>query len=138
MSDSEALLGKADALLLRLRSSPTTEFPVLTEVVDLTHLSRDQTEPSPTPLFSTPGNGIDIDDLCQHLRRHLTESLERAVMQWTDDSFIAKLRQEIEPILQLSLERAMEDSRAEVLLRIRDTLARAIDTEVRAHFSRRD
>ena len=35
MNDNEALLGKADALLLRLQSSENVEFPVLTEIVEL-------------------------------------------------------------------------------------------------------
>jgi hypothetical protein len=131
MNDNEVLLGKADALLLRLQSSANVEFPVLTEIVELSGLSgRLHKPPPPTPQSNTV-NDVDVEELCQRLRIQIGQSLESAVKQWTDEIFLTRLRQEIESILQLSLERALHQSREAMLLRIEKALAGAIDMEIR-------
>ena len=133
MNDNEALLGKADALLLRLQSSENVEFPVLTEIVELSGLSRRLHKPPPPPPQSNSVNDVDVDveELCQRLRVQIGQSLEGAVKHWTDEIFLTKLRQEIELILQLSLERALQQSREAMLLHIDEALAGAINTEIR-------
>lgn len=131
MNDNEALLGKADALLLRLQSSANVEFPVLTEIVELSGLSGRLQKPPPPPPQSNSVNDVDVEELCQRLRVQIGQSLEGAVKHWTDEIFLTKLRQEIELVLQLSLERALQQSREAMLLHIEEALAGAIDTEIR-------
>ena len=131
MNDNEALLGKADALLLRLQSSANVEFPVLTEIVELSGLSGRLQKPPPPPPQSNSVNDVDVEELCQRLRVQIGQSLEKAVKPWTDEIFLTKLRQEIELVLQLSLERALQQSREAMLLHIEEALAGAIDTEIR-------
>lgn len=131
MNDNEALLGKADALLLRLQSSANVEFPVLTEIVELSGLSGRLQKPPPPPPQSNSVNDVDVEELCQRLRVQIGQSLEKAVKHWTDEIFLTKLRQEIELVLQLSLERALQQSREAMLLHIEEALAGAIDTEIR-------
>jgi hypothetical protein len=131
MNDNESLLGKADALLIRLRSSANVEFPVLTEIVELSGLSGRTQNPPPSPSQSNSLDDVELEELRQRLRIQISQSLENAVKQWTDEIFLTNLRQEIESVLQLSLERALEQSRKAMLLRIEEALAAAIDTEIR-------
>ena len=131
MNDSEALLGKADALLLRLRSSANVEFPVLTEIVELSGLSGRLHKPPPPPPQSNSVNDVDVEELCKRLRIQIGQTLENAVKQWADEIFLKNLRQEIELTMQLSLERALQQSREAMFLHIEEAVAGAIDTEIR-------
>lgn len=132
MNDRDVLLGKADELLLRLRSSSDAEFPVLTEIVEASTVSGRYQDPPLTPLQSSPLNEYEIEKLRAGIRAQLSQSLEIAVRQWTDEILFSKLQREIELAFKLSLDRAMEESRKELLLHITETLENVIDRKINA------
>lgn len=138
MSDSEALLSKADALLFRLKSSAQEEFPVLTEIVDLSGTVDSGLDPSSKPQQLSPFNDVDVDNLCRQLRVQLTQTLDLSIRKWADEILLKKLEQEVKLALQHSLERAMDDARGEILLSIGEALSKAIDTEIRARLGQQD
>lgn len=137
MNDSEVLLDKADALLLRLRSSTEMEFPVLTEIVELSSPSGSHRKLSPTPKHSNPLSDVEVNELCQSLRAQLIQSLERTLEQRTDEALLGRLRQECELALEIRLKCLMEDVRKEILLDIEKTLEELIETEVHTRLSAR-
>ncbi len=130
MSDRDALLDKADELLFRLRSSTDAEFPVLTEIVEISTVSGRHQDPLPTPPQSSQLNEYEVEELREGLRAQLSQSLEIAVRQWTDQILFSELQKEIDLALKLSLERAIEESREEMLLHIRETLEDVIDRKI--------
>ncbi len=132
MNDRDVLLGKADELLLRLRSSSDAEFPVLTEIVEASTVSGRYQDPPLTSLQSSPLNEYEIEKLRAGIRAQLSQSLEIAVRQWTDEILFSKLQREIELAFKLSLDRAMEESRKELLLHITETLENVIDRKINA------
>lgn len=130
MNDSEELLGKADALLQRLRPSADAEFPILTEVVELSALNGSAKGPNSTIQQVTLANEVDIEELCQRLRIQLTLLLEPAVKRWANEVLLTKLRQEIDLALQPSLERAVEKAKDEMLPLLENALEEAIESEI--------
>lgn len=132
MNNSEILLDKADALLLRLRSSTEAEFPVLTEIVELTGPRAGEREPHPLPKHTKPVTDLAKDEFCENLRAQLMQSLERRLKRQTDEALLVRLRPEVELALEIMLKRLVDELRKEILLDIEKILADVIDTEFRA------
>ena len=105
---------------------------MLTEIVEASTVSGRYQDPPLTPLQSSPLNEYEIEKLRAGIRAQLSQSLEIAVRQWTDEILFSKLQREIELAFKLSLDRAMEESRKELLLHITETLENVIDRKINA------
>jgi hypothetical protein len=132
MSDGNELLGKADALLARLRSSTDSEFPVLTEIVEV----HEHAPPPAGPLSvgqSAPRNTpIDLDDLCNRLKARLLEEFEPATMRWIEESLLSNMRAAIEISLSKHVEKVAREAEAALYARIERTIDEVIEREIQS------
>jgi hypothetical protein len=124
MSDSDDLLGKADAFLKRYHpSSPSArdEVPVLTEVV------ADPAARSAPPL---PTQGDPAKPDLQELEQRLKQSVLDAIGPHVAKILEEPLRVRLEAHLQRTLTTLSSQVKADIETLIRDAVARAVELEV--------
>jgi hypothetical protein len=127
MSDSDDLLGKADAFLKRYHPSSTSgrdDVPVLTEVI---------AEPSATPVQSpdTPAQGAPASTELLDLERRLKQSILDAISLHLTKSVEDKLRTRLDAHLQHALTALNTQVKADIEPLIREAVARAVEAEIK-------
>ena len=126
MSDSDDLLGKADAFLKRYRASGTSareDVPVLTEVI---------ADPSQSaqPSLGRPAQvGPTRADL-QELEQKLKDSILDAIGPYVANILEEPLRVRLEAHLQVALATLSSQVRADIEALIREAVARAVELEI--------
>ncbi len=121
MSDSDDLLGKADAFLKRYRASGTSareDVPVLTEVIAESAAQGRPVQTGPTPAE------------LQELERKLKESILDAIGPYVANILEEPLRARLEAHLQRTLATLSSQVRADIETLIREAVARAVELEV--------
>ena len=120
MSDSDDLLGKADAFLKRYRASGTSareDVPVLTEVIAESAAQGRPVQTGPTPAE------------LQELERKLKESILDAIGPYVANILEEPLRARLEAHLQRTLATLSSQVRADIETLIREAVARAVELE---------
>lgn len=124
MSNSDDLLGKADALLQRYRATgkaAAEDIPVLTEVVaESGARPRAPGGPATEPPKST------LDELEQRLRKSVLDALGPNVVSSLEEP----LRTMIEERLRRALGAVADQVRADVEALVRDAVTRAVEQEI--------
>lgn len=123
MSDSDDLLGKADAFLQRYRpAAKSEEIPVLTEVVS------DSGAPPRAaggPATEPPPRST-LEELEQRLRKNVLDALGPNVVKSLEEP----LRAMIEERLRRALGAVADQVKADVEALVRDAVARAVEQEI--------
>ena len=125
MSDSDDLLGKADAFLQRYHPSTkpgADEVPVLTEVVtDAGAASPPQGGPTTEPLAKSP-----LDELEQKVRKNVLDALGPNLVKSLEEP----LRAMIDERLRRALGAVADQVKADIEAHVRDAVARAVTQEI--------
>lgn len=125
MSNSDDLLGKADALLQRYRptgKAAAEEIPVLTEVVAESG-ARPRAAGGPA---TEPPPKSTLDELEQRLRKSVLDALGPNVVSSLEEP----LRTMIEERLRRALGAVADQVRADVEALVRDAVTRAVEQEI--------
>jgi hypothetical protein len=127
MSDSDDLLGKADAFLKRYHPSGAAaqgEVPVLTEVV---------AEPAAAvarPSSGTPAQvgsiGSELPDLEQRLKQSILDAIGPHIAKFVEEP----LRARLDAHLQRTLTALSAQVKTDIETLIRDAVARAVELEI--------
>jgi hypothetical protein len=127
MSDSDDLLGKADAFLKRYRPSGTAaqgDVPVLTEII---------AEQGPAPAQSSPGaaaqrgsTGSELPELEQRLKQSILDAIGPHIAKFVEEP----LRARLDAHLQRALTALSAQVKADIEAMIRDAVARAVELEI--------
>ena len=127
MSESDDLLGKADAFLKRYHPSGALardDVPVLTEVIA-------ERPAGPAPSSSgAPTQGSPTKSDLQELEQRLKQSVLEAVGPYIANSLEEPLRVRLEAHLQHTLAALSAQVKADIETLIRDAVARAIEIEI--------
>jgi hypothetical protein len=127
MSDSDDLLGKADAFLKRYHPSGAAaqgDVPVLTEVV---------AEPTATPARSSSGmpaqgssTGGELLELEQRLKQSILDAIGPHIAKFVEEP----LRARLDTHLQRALTTLSAQVKTDIETLIRDAVARAVELEI--------
>ena len=127
MSDSDDLLGKADAFLKRYHPSGTGaqgDVPVLTEII---------AEPAATPahpLSGTPAQrgstGGELLELEQRLKQSILDAIGPHIAKFVEEP----LRARLDAHLQHALTSLSAQVKSDIEAMIRDAVARAVELEI--------
>jgi hypothetical protein len=123
MSDSDDLLGKADAFLKRYRASGTSaaeDVPVLTEVI----------AESAQPSLGQPAQVGPTRAELQELEQRLKQSILDAIGPYLANVLEEPLRARLEAHLQRTLTLLTSQVKADVETLIREAVARAVELEI--------
>jgi predicted transcriptional regulator len=127
MSDTDDLLGKADAFLKRYRASGASareDVPVLTEVIAE---SAAQSAQSPLSRAAQAGpTKAELQELEQRLKQSILDSLGPYVATILEE----QLRSRLEAHLQLTLPTLSSQVKADIETLIREAVARAVELEI--------
>jgi hypothetical protein len=127
MSDSDDLLGKADAFLKRYRASGTSareDVPVLTEVI--AELAAQSARPS----LGQPAQPGPTRAEIQELEQRLRESILDAIGPYVANILEEPLRARLEAHLQHALATLSSQVKADIETLIREAVARAVELEI--------
>jgi len=127
MSDSDDLLGKADAFLKRYRASGTSareDVPVLTEVI-----AESAAQPAQLSLGRPAQVGPTRAEL-QELEQRLRESILDAIGPYVANILEEPLRARLEAHLQGALSTLSSQVKADIETLIREAVARAVELEI--------
>ena len=127
MSDSDDLLGKADAFLKRYHPSGTAaqgEVPVLTEII---------AEPGVAPAQPSAGTaaprgptGSELPELEQRLKQSILDAIGPHIAKFVEEP----LRARLDAHLQRALTALSAQVKADIEAMIRDAVARAVELEI--------
>jgi predicted transcriptional regulator len=127
MSDSDDLLGKADAFLKRYRASGTSareDVPVLTEVIAETAAQSAQSS------LGRPAQVGPTRAELRELEQRLKQSILDAIGPYVANILEEPLRARLEAHLQRTLDTLSSQVRADIETLIREAVARAVEVEV--------
>ena len=127
MSDSDDLLGKADAFLKRYRPSGTAaqgDVPVLTEII---------AEPGATPAHPSSGAalqggtaGSELPELERRLKQGILDAIGPHIAKFVEEP----LRARLDAHLQHALTALSAQVKTDIEAMIRDAVARAVELEI--------
>ena len=127
MSDSDDLLGKADAFLKRYHPSGTAaqgEVPVLTEII---------AEPGVAPAQPSAGTaaprsptGSELPELEQRLKQSILDAIGPHIAKFVEEP----LRARLDAHLQRALTALSAQVKTDIEALIRDAVARAVELEI--------
>ena len=127
MSDSDDLLGKADAFLKRYHPSGTaaqSEVPVLTEII---------AEPGVAPAQPSAGTaaprgptGSELPELEQRLKQSILDAIGPHIAKFVEEP----LRARLDAHLQRALTALSAQVKTDIEAMIRDAVARAVELEI--------
>ncbi|TMH80653.1 MAG: hypothetical protein E6H51_00735 [Betaproteobacteria bacterium] len=127
MSDSDGLLGKADAFLKRYRPSGAaaqSDVPVLTEII---------AEPAATPAHPSSGppaergsTGSELPELEQRLKQSILDAIGPHIAKFVEEP----LRARLDAHLQRALTALSAQVKTDIETMIRDAVARAVELEI--------
>ncbi len=126
MSDSDDLLGKADAFLKRFHPSAVTaqgDVPVLTEVVEPTATPANPSSGTPVQGGST---GSDLLELEQRLKQSILDAIGPHIAKFVEEP----LRARLDAHLQRALIALSAQVKTDIETLIRDAVARAVELEI--------
>ena len=127
MSDSDDLLGKADAFLKRYHPSGAAaqrDVPVLTEVVAVPAATAAHPSPgTPAPRGST---GSELLELEQRLKQSILDAIGPHIAKFVEEP----LRARLDAHLQRALSALSAQVKTDVETLIRDAVARAVELEI--------
>jgi len=126
MSDTDDLLGKADAFLKRYRASGASareDVPVLTEVIESAAQAAQASLGRPGQAGPTPAE-------LQELERRLKESILDAIGPYVANIIEEQLRSRLEAHLQHTLPTLSSQVKADIETLIREAVARAVELEI--------
>ena len=142
MSDGEELLGKADALLSRYRTTavpqeaPLPDFPVLTEVVEAIEGSAQPLQVAVAlPLetqaeFSEQVLDQELKQLEEELLRRILISIEPYVSSFLGEPLEMRIKSHIGPALDRLSEQISTAAREETAELVRKAVAGAVEREI--------
>ena len=127
MSDSDDLLGKADAFLKRYHPSGTAaqgDVPVLTEII---------AEPAATPAHPSSGTptqrastASELLELEQRLKQSILDAIGPHIEKFVEEP----LRERLDAHLQRALTALSAQVKTDIETMIRDAVARAVELEI--------
>ena len=127
MSDSDDVLGKADAFLKRYHPSGTaakSDVPVLTEII---------AEPGATPAHPSSGaaaqrgsSGSELPELEQRLKQSILDAIGPHIAKFVEEP----LRARLDAHLQHALTALSAQVKTDIETMIRDAVARAVELEI--------
>ena len=127
MSDSDDLLGKADAFLKRYHPSGTAaqgDVPVLTEII---------AEPGATPAHPSSGAalqrgtaGSELPELERRLKQGILDAIGPHIAKFVEEP----LRARLDAHLQHALPALSAQVKTDIEAMIRDAVARAVELEI--------
>jgi len=127
MSDSDDLLGKADAFLKRYHPAGTAaqgDVPVLTEII---------AEPGATPAHSSSGTAAqrgstesELPELEQRLKQSILDAIGPHIAKFVEEP----LRARLDAHLQRALTALSAQVKTDIEAMIRDAVARAVELEI--------
>ncbi|HYQ94135.1 MAG TPA: hypothetical protein VEP70_04815 [Burkholderiales bacterium] len=127
MSDSDDLLGKADAFLKRYHPSGTAaqgDVPVLTEII---------AEPGATPAHPSSGAalqrgtaGSELPELERRLKQGILDAIGPHIAKFVEEP----LRARLDAHLQHALTALSAQVKTDIEAMIRDAVARAVELEI--------
>ena len=126
MSDSDDLLGKADAFLKRYRPGTAAQgdVPVLTEII---------AEPAATPAHPSSGTpaqrgstGSELPELEQRLKQSILDAIGPHIAKFVEEP----LRARLDAHLQRALTALNAQVKTDIETMIRDAVARAVELEI--------
>ena len=127
MSESDDLLGKADAFLKRYHPSGTAaqgDVPVLTEII---------AEPAATPAHPSSGTpaqrgstGSELLELEQRLKQSILDAIGPHIAKFVEEP----LRARLDAHLQRALTALSAQVKIDIETMIRDAVARAVELEI--------
>jgi hypothetical protein len=127
MSDSDDLLGKADAFLKRYHPSGTAaqgDVPVLTEII---------AEPGATPAHPSSGAalqrgtaGSELPELERRLKQSILDAIGPHIAKFVEEP----LRARLDAHLQHALTALSAQVKTDIEAMIRDAVARAVELEI--------
>ena len=127
MSDSDDLLGKADAFLKRYHPSGTAaqgDVPVLTEII---------AEPGATPAHPSSGAalqrgmaGSELPELERRLKQCILDAIGPHIAKFVEEP----LRARLDAHLQHALTALSAQVKTDIEAMIRDAVARAVELEI--------
>ena len=127
MSDSDDLLGKADAFLKRYHPSGTGaqgDVPVLTEII---------AEPGATPAHPSSGAalqrgtaGSELPELERRLKQGILDAIGPHIAKFVEEP----LRARLDAHLQHALTSLSAQVKSDIEAMIRDAVARAVEVEI--------
>jgi len=127
MSDSDDLLGKADAFLKRYHPSGAAaqgDVPVLTEVVAEPAAAAARPSPgTPAPRASTGGELLELE---QRLKQSILDAIGPHIAKFVEEP----LRARLDAHLQRALSALSAQVKTDVETLIRDAVARAVELEI--------
>ncbi len=127
MSDSDDLLGKADAFLKRYHPSGAAargDVPVLTEVVAEPAATAARPSPgTPAPRASTGGELLELE---QRLKQSILDAIGPHIAKFVEEP----LRARLDAHLQRALSALSAQVKTDVETLIRDAVARAVELEI--------
>jgi len=144
MNDGEELLGKADALLSRYKSSSShqevtlTDFPVLTEVVEeATTTVPPPSEvplPSLTAVYAATTAAPTIDQELQHLEEKLRQgvlsSIEPQLTSLLGEPLETRIREHLGPAFDRLVAEIANAAREETAEMVRQAVSVAVEREI--------
>jgi len=127
MSDSDDLLGKADAFLKRYHPAGAAaqgDVPVLTEII---------AEPAATPAHPSSGppaergsTGSELPELEQRLKQSILDAIGPHIAKFVEEP----LRARLDAHLQRALTALSAQVKTDIETMIRDAVARAVELEI--------
>jgi hypothetical protein len=126
MSDSDELLGKADAFLKRYHPSGAAaqgDVPVLTEVIAEPTATPAQPPGTPAPRSST---GNELLELEQRLKESILDAIGPHIAKFVEEP----LRARLDAHLQRALAALSAQVKTDIESLIRDAVARAVELEI--------
>jgi hypothetical protein len=127
MSDSDDLLGKADAFLKRYHPSGTTaqgDVPVLTEIIAEPGVASAH-PPAGTAAPRGP-TGSELPELEQRLKQSILDAIGPHIAKFVEEP----LRARLDAHLQRALTALSAQVKADIEAMIRDAVARAVELEI--------
>ena len=126
MSDSDDLLGKADAFLKRYHPSPASasdDIPVLTEVVPTAAARPGR---GSTAEKSHDGGQLALSEIEHRLRQRVLEAVQPHIASFLNES----LRARLDDHLQHALGTLTDQLRADIETMVRETVAKSVESAI--------
>ena len=127
MSDSDDLLGKADAFLKRYRPSGTAaqgDVPVLTEII--AEPAATPAQPSSSAPAQRGSTGSELLELEQRLKQSILDAIGPHIAKFVEEP----LRARLDAHLQRALTALSAQVKTDIETMIRDAVARAVELEI--------
>lgn len=138
MTEPDELLGKADALLARYRTSIQSDFPVLTDIVDPVPAVNGNKSPAGSPAAGRepetgPSEPIDLEiqALETRLRQQILEALEPRIQALLENRLAGQINDHVSP----ALAKVCSDISDSIHASLKETLVKAVAEAVQTELA---